>query len=125
MPDEVWPASAWLRPKLALAEVKIPPSLFPKSGKDEGGAPVCAALVFLSGRYFWERMRDNSCALFDRDDLIHEYVPQLVHLTAWPGDFKRIDLGALSQAEQNARVAGGHVTHAAFGLFDAHKIFGG
>ena len=70
-------------------------------------------------------MRHDSCAFFDRDDLIDGNIRQPIDLSAGPGDFERVDFSALSQAELDSRVAGRHITHAALGLFDVHEAFRG
>ncbi len=48
----------------------------------------------------------DSCAFFDRDDLIDGNIRQAVHLSAGPGDFQGIDFGAFAQAKLDSRVVG-------------------
>ena len=61
---------------------------------------------FIELRVPWEMARDDSCAFFYRDDLIDGHVRQSIDLSAGPGNFQRVDFGALSQAKMNSRVAG-------------------
>src|SRR5215469_10368966 len=67
----------------------------------------------------------DSGTFLDGDDAVARDVGELVDLAAGPGDFQRIDLGASSQAKMNARIAGGHIAHATFGLFDVRDAVGG
>src|SRR2546421_1026223 len=69
--------------------------------------------------------RHNSRAFLDGDDLVDGHTRQLICLPARPSDFERFDLRALAQAKMNSRIAGRHVAHAAFGLFDVGDAFGG
>src|SRR5882762_9135715 len=66
----------------------------------------------------WEWMGDDAGAFFDGDDFVQWEIFEAIDLAAGPGDFEAVNLGVFAQAEENARVAGGHVAHAAFGLFD-------
>jgi hypothetical protein len=67
-------------------------------------------------------MRNDAGAFFDGDDLVDGEIFQLIDLAAGPGDFERINFGVFAQAEEDAWVAGGHVAHAALGLFDVSPI---
>src|SRR5216684_6168099 len=82
-------------------------------------------IYWLSLARFWKWMRHDSCAFLYRDDFVGRHVGQFLHQTARPGDFEGIDSCALAEAEENARIACGHITHAAFGLFDVRNSFGG
>src|SRR5207248_6836305 len=64
--------------------------------------------------------RYDSCPLFDSNDLIGWNVGQLLHQSARPCDFERVDLASHSQAEMNTWIARRHVTHAAFCLLELH-----
>ena len=53
----------------------------------------------LTRRDFWEFVRHDAFAFFDRDDLIYGHIRQAVYFSAGPGDFQRFDFGALSQGQ--------------------------
>src|SRR5262249_22450515 len=66
----------------------------------------------------WKRTRHNPCAFFDRNDLIRGEIGKPIDLSARPCDLQRIDLRMLSQSKMNTRIAGRHIAHPTFGLFD-------
>src|SRR5579872_2094308 len=67
--------------------------------------------------------RNNAASFFNRNNLIGRHVRELIDLTARPGDFERFDFWALAQAEMNPRIAGRHITAAAFGLLELDESF--
>src|SRR5450432_2737108 len=69
--------------------------------------------------------RYNSRAFLDRNNLVNRHIRQTVNLPAGPGNLQGLDLGALAEAKENARIAGRHVAHATFGLFYVHESFRG
>src|SRR5271154_116153 len=69
-------------------------------------------------------MRHNSHAFLDGDDVVDRHVRQAIDAPAGPGDFQRIDFGALAQSKCNARIAGRHIAHPAFCLLDVHETLG-
>src|SRR5260370_42223414 len=62
---------------------------------------------------FREFPRNNSFALLDRNDLIDWNAAQAIYLPARPSDHERLNCRSLPQTKMNARIAGGHVAHAA------------
>src|SRR5579859_1284877 len=77
------------------------------------------------GANYWKRVGHDSSAFFYGDDSVDGHAGQFFNQPAGPSDFERIDFGAFAEAEKNARIACGHITHAALGLFDVGGTFGG
>src|SRR5208337_5124915 len=86
-------------------------------------SPYCRATRLLAGDA-GEGARDDACSFLHRDDLVDGNVGELIHGSTRPGDFQPFDALALSQAEVEARIVGGHVTHAAFPLLVLSESLG-
>jgi len=67
----------------------------------------------------------DASAFFYRDNFVDRHAREPVDLAAGPSNFQRIDFRAAAETEMDARIAGGHVTHAPFGLLDVRDAFGG